>query len=161
VNGQLVDETSVPANLVDRALFLRLLALEEKKAVRLQYGLSLISLVVEPSGRTRLDEASLVGRSARVALDQIRATDVVGALSGNAIAILLIATEPNELRAIVRRVTNAIAAQLGTLGEVSWNAGAASYPRHAGNTTDLLYEVEALTVKARAEGTRRLCVPVS
>ena len=146
-------------NLVERALFFRLLGFEEKKAIRLQYELSMLCVQLDAAGRAGRGH-TLVRRCARAAIGELRATDVVSVLSSDRVAILLIGAELPDIGGIAERVTEAMAATLGTpADELRWYGGAASYPRHAGSLLHLLPQVEALILAARAEGKHGLRLP--
>ena len=90
---------------IPERLFRYLLDLEIEKANRLRYCLSLVCLTPD------LDEpqvgADLTRAIARIALRNLRSTDLATTLSRETVALLLVDTDPTMLARILDRTANA------------------------------------------------------
>src|SRR5262245_44283923 len=90
---------------VPLSLFSYLLELEMEKANRLRYSVSLMCLT--PDVETPQTDHELTRAIARIALRQLRRTDLVTTLSRDVIGLLLIDTEPGVLDRVLDRAANA------------------------------------------------------
>lgn len=121
-----------------------LVELEVKKAVRLQYCVSLACVAPDLPG----DEADplLTAQIAKIAIGQLRATDVVAVLDPSCVGLLLVDAEPAALPGIVRRAMEPLGPGL------KWSGGAGSYPRTAGSGRALFAQAMRLLTRARRDG---------
>jgi GGDEF domain-containing protein len=146
---------------VRERLFRYLLDLELERANRLRYCVSLICLtpdVLEPQANADLTRAI-----ARIALRQLRRTDLAATLSPDIVALLLVDTEPGVLARILDRVANAPFPEgrrfVRGRQVVSVSGGASCYPITAPDGTALFHEASHLMHRARREGGDRLILP--
>jgi predicted signal transduction protein with EAL and GGDEF domain len=152
---------------VAASLFDFLLRLEESRALRLQYCFSLLRLRLDARPALSAENASwLTQRYASLAAGLLRSTDIVALLSGDSIGIILIDADAVAVPIVARRIADALELWAESEGgqqdsQVTWSAGAASYPRHGSNGAALLDQAEALMSQARAEGGKRVCMPAT
>jgi hypothetical protein len=147
--------------VVDENLFRFLIDLEIDKAGRLHYCVSVVCLGPDfsPAETTRFSPKRL----ADVVVSRIRATDVVTVLDKTSLGLLLVDADPGSLPSIVARVKDELNAVAGVAGEEgprrTWSGGGASYPQSAASGTHLVRQALDLSVRAKAEGGDRLCLP--
>jgi hypothetical protein len=142
-------------------LFRYLLDLEIEKANRLRYCVSLMCLTPDLDA-PRVDP-ELTRAVARIALRQLRSTDLVTTLSRDVVGVLLIDTEPGVLPRVLDRAANAHLPEGRRFVRgrqiVSVSGGASSYPLTAPDRTVLVREATQLMNRARREGGDRLVLP--
>jgi GGDEF domain-containing protein len=142
-------------------LFRYLLDLEIEKANRLRYCVSLVCLA--PDNTVPQVSPDLTRHIARIALRQLRSTDLATTLSPETVALLLIDTEPAMLSRILDRMANAQLPEARRFVRgrqmVSVSAGASCYPLTAPDRTTLLREASDLMHRAQREGGDRLILP--
>ena len=136
--------THVGAQIVDAAVFRVLVEMETRKAQRMRYVVSLVSLGAE-------DGASAAALAQRVA-PAIRATDAVTTQTGDSVTMLLVDAEDTNLPTIMERLTPG-------LDDVRWSAGGSCYPKTAATADELLNQAERMREQARRQGGRRLSLP--
>ena len=146
---------------VPQSLFKYLLDLEINKASRLRYCLSLVCLT--PDVERAEVNPDLTRAIARMALHQLRSTDLVTTLSRDVVALLLIDTDPRVLDRVLDRAANARLPEGRRFvrgGQVvSVSVGASCYPLTAPDRAALLREASQLMHRARDEGGNRLILP--
>ena len=142
-------------------LFRYLLDLEIEKANRLRYCVSLVCLT--PDLDAPQANPDLTRAIARIALRQLRSTDLATTLSREVVALLLVDTEPGMVTRILDRAANAglPAGRRFVRGRqvVSVSGGASCYPITAPDRTALLREASDLMHRAKREGGDRLILP--
>jgi GGDEF domain-containing protein len=142
-------------------LFRYLLDLEIEKANRLRYCLSLVCLTPDLEGSQV--GADLTRAIARIALRQLRGTDLATTLSRETVALLLVDTDPTMLTRILDRTANAQLPEGRRFVRgrqiVSVSVGASCYPLTAPDRATLLREANDLMHRARREGGDRLILP--
>ena len=137
--------TQVGAQIVEPAVFRVLLEMETRKAQRMRYVVSLVSLGVDEAGTS---PAALAQRIAPA----IRATDAVATQTGDSITMLLVDAEDTNLPTIMERLTPG-------LEDIPWSAGGSCYPKTAATADELLNQAERMREQARRQGGRRLSLP--
>jgi hypothetical protein len=146
---------------VPEPLFRYLLDLEIERATRLRYCVSLACLM--PDLDVAQPDPDLTRAIARIALRQLRRTDLATTLSGDVVGLLLIDTEPEVVGRILDRTANARLPEGRRFVRgrqiVSVSAGASCYPITAPDRTALLREASQLMHRARREGGDRLLLP--
>jgi hypothetical protein len=142
-------------------LFRYLLDLEIEKANRLRYCVSLVCLT--PDLEVPQPNPDLTRAIARIALRQLRSTDLATTLSREVVALLLVDTEPGMVARILDRAANAglPAGRRFVRGRqvVSVSGGASCYPITASDRTALFREASDLMHRAKREGGDRLILP--
>jgi GGDEF domain-containing protein len=133
------------AQIVDPAVFRVLVEMETRKAQRMRYVVSLVSLGVDEGG-------SAAGALAQRIAPGIRSTDAVAMQSSDSVTLLLVDAEDTNLPAIMERLTPG-------LEDMPWSAGGASYPKTAATADELLSQAERMRVHAKQQGGRRLSLP--
>jgi GGDEF domain-containing protein len=137
--------TRVGAQIVEPAVFRVLVEMETRKAQRMRYVVSLVSLGVDEGGTS---PAALAQRVAPA----IRATDAVAMQTGDSVTMLLVDAEDTNLPTIMERLTPG-------LEDISWSAGGACYPKTAATADELLAQAERMREQAKRQGGRRLSLP--
>lgn len=145
------------APIVDAETFTLVAELELRRAIRLQYYVSLLALRAdfEPPGPApdRVEVARLI---AEVIRDQIRSTDVVGAMpSSPYLGVLLVSTYLDNLPAITERIATAVQARALDLEDSSvrttLSMGGACFPTTARARAELFRQAESLSIEAGKE----------
>jgi GGDEF domain-containing protein len=146
---------------VRERLFRYLVELELEKANRLRYCVSLICLT--PDVLEAPASAALTRVIARIALRQLRRTDLATTLSPDVVALFLVDTEPAALARILDRVANARLPEgrrfVRGQEVVSVSGGASCYPVTAADGAALFREASDLMHRAKREGGDRLILP--
>ena len=146
---------------IPERLFRYLLDLEIEKANRLRYCVSLVCLT--PDLDAAEADPDLTRAIARIALRQLRRTDLVTTLSHEVVGLLLVDTEPGVLAGILDRAANARLPEGRRFVRgrqiVSVSGGASCYPITAPDGTALYREASQLMHRARREGGDRLILP--
>src|SRR2546428_9323697 len=125
--------THVGAQIVDAAVFRVLVEMETRKAQRMRYVVSLVSLGVDDGGSS----AALAQRVAPA----IRATDAVATQTGDSVTMLLVDAEDTNLPTIMERLSPG-------LDDVRWSAGGSCYPKTAATAAELLNHAERMREQA-------------
>lgn len=145
------------APIVDEETFALIAELEVRKAVRLQYFVSLLSLEAHAGdGSTVLAGTTTTERLARMISTQIRSTDTVGVGGGPAtLHLLLINANLYNLILIVDRIQRTLtwhAVEPDQPGEVVvLSIGGACFPTTARGRDDLFAQAELLMREANAD----------
>jgi hypothetical protein len=142
-------------------VFRYLLDLEIQKANRLRYCVSLVCLT--PDLAAPQVSPDLTRAIARIALRQLRTTDLATTLSRETVALLLVDTEPAMVDRILDRAANAHLPEGRRFVRgrqiVSVSVGASCYPITAPDRTTLLRQASDLMHRAQREGGNRLILP--
>jgi hypothetical protein len=148
------------APIVDADTFALVVELELRRAIRLQYYVSLLVLQadLEPPGGYP-DSLTLYRQIAEVIRDQIRSTDVLSVMpdspSSPYLEVLLVSTYLDNLPAIIERISTAVNARAieieGSLARLSLSMGGACFPTTARARPELFHQAEALSREARTE----------
>lgn len=151
------------AAIVDEQTFLLLTELEVRKAVRLQYYVSLLGIQAEVEGPTRPADVHLISvQVAQVISQGIRSTDVIGVKPvWPNVHILLVSAHLYNLPTIIGRLIRVVNRHTFEVGErpqpVSLAIAGACFPTTARGGEDLFAQVAALIAEAqrdRAKGHR-------
>jgi len=151
--------------LVAAPLFDFLLPLEEARALRLQPCFSLLRLRLDgPPTRSAVDGRRVAQQWAALVAGLLRNTDIVALLPEGSLGVLLIDADADVVPTIVQRIGDALEAWMDSQAwqsgaPVTWSAGAACFPRHAGSGSVLLHQTEGLMLRAAAEGGNRVGLP--
>lgn len=136
-------------------VFALLAELEMRKAVRLQYSVSLLAIVPEPEGGGEVPTPRhLAWQLAEVVSSVIRGTDVIGVrATSSSLHALLVDASVENFPGIIERVTTEVSRHLFQLdGErkaVRLSVGSACFPTTAGVLSELLAQAEAQARQAR------------
>lgn len=84
------------------------------------------------------DNSDLVPRAAKFVSTLVRDTDIVGTLDGEVIAIGLLEASPNVARVAASRLQGDLHQHSAGVRNTLWEAGCASFPEDADNSSDLL-----------------------
>ena len=150
---ELVWRVTQPSRVVEQDAFTAFLDWEVKKASRLAYCVSVVSMAVDPLDRGL--HGSLTALAELMAA-RIRVTDLVAVIPPRFLALLLVDAPTTSLQAILGRLsseTGLVETQTG------WSAGASCYPATAQRTNDLLQQATDLMTRAAADGGNRLYLP--
>jgi hypothetical protein len=145
------------APFVDPDTFSLVVELELRRAIRLQYYVSLLALQVDVEQSAELrDRAALHREVAEIIRDQIRSTDVVSVMSSSHfLTVLLVSTYLDNLPAIIDRIATAANMQAGdakgSTSRMTLSIGGACFPTTARERTELVRQAESLSTEARAE----------
>lgn len=146
---------------IPERLFRYLLDLEIEKANRLRYCVSLVCLT--PDVEAPQADPDLTRAIARIALRQLRRTDLAATLSPDVVGLLLVDTEPGVLARILDRAANARLPEGRRFVRgrqiVSVSGGASCYPITAPDRRALYREASELMHRAKREGGDRLILP--
>jgi len=149
-----------PPNVVDEALFRRLVQLEINKARRLQYSVSLVC-VTPTEGEEGIDQ-TFARRVTEAVSRQFRTTDVLTARAPASIWLLLVNADTRDLPEIFRRTATELEAQTSATGvtrPITWGAGASCYPRTATSEIELVGQAAEAVRRARLQGVSTLVLP--
>jgi GGDEF domain-containing protein len=145
------------APFVDPDTFTLVVELELRRAIRLQYYVSLLALQADVEQSAELaDRAALHREVAEVVRDQIRSTDVVSVMpSSHLLEVVLVSTYLDNLPAIIDRIATATSTQAGdaegSMSRMTLSIGGACFPTTARERTELVHQAESLSMAARAE----------
>lgn len=144
------------APIVDAETFMLVLELELRRAIRLQYYVSLLVLQADFEPTADLPDRAVFYREvAEVVRDQIRSTDVVSLMpSSPRLEVLLVSTYLDNLPAIIERIATAAtarAAEVEGTARMTLSIGGACFPTTARERTELFHQAESLSREARAE----------
>jgi hypothetical protein len=140
------------ATVVDEAALDLAMALEVRKALRLQYYVSLLQIRVHP-----VADLELVSELADVLRGHLRGTDIIGVTQEPcSLRVILVATPLQDLPAVIARMTRAVNRRLFRLGthssEVGLAIGGSSFPTPARTPEELVMDTTALASAAWEEG---------
>jgi GGDEF domain-containing protein len=145
------------ALIVDEDTFALVLELEVRRALRLQYYVSVLALQVDAEARLLAADWTVLHRLiAEVIRDHIRNTDVVSVPSTPPrLQVLLVSPSLENLPAIIGRITSVVNARLfetvGAAVRVTLSLGGACFPTTARNRPELVRQAETLSIEARAD----------
>jgi hypothetical protein len=145
------------APIVEGETFTLVAALEVRKAVRLQYYVSLLAIQAdfdEPGQRT--DWLALHRLIADVIRGQVRSTDVISVMPTSAhVGVLLVGTYLDELPVVIERIAGAVNHHAfkanGRIGRVTLSMGGACFPTTAHGAEQLFHQATSLCAEARRE----------
>lgn len=144
------------ARVVDADTFEVVTALEMRKAMRLQYYVSL--LAVEPTGLDPASARSALARQvARAISGEIRASDLVGLIPDSpCLYVLLVSAGLNALPLVIDRLGLEVARYRFTLDgadePIRLVVGGGCFPTTARDERELVAQVQALAAQARGDG---------
>ena len=142
-----------PPRVVEQDAFTLFVDWEVKKASRLAYCVSVVSMAVDPLDRGL--HGSLTALAELMAA-RVRATDLVAVIPPRFLALLLVDAPTASLQAILGRLSS----ETGLADtQTGWSAGASCYPATAQRTNDLLQQATDLMTRAAADGGNRLYLP--
>jgi hypothetical protein len=140
------------ATVVDEAALELAMALEVRKALRLQYYVSLLHIRVHP-----VADIALLSDVADVLRGHLRGTDIIGITEDPcSLRVVLVATPLQDLPAVIARITRAVNRRLFKLGthaaELGLAIGGSSFPTPARTPEELVMDATALAAAAWEEG---------
>lgn len=149
------------AALVDEATFAFVTDLEVKKAVRLQYYVSLLATHADAEDGKPIETPLVVSRRLALLISAtIRSTDLVAVVAtGPDVHALLVGTPLGSIPAVVERITRATDSNVfdidGRRGFIGLSLGGACFPTTARNGDDLVRQAGAATTNAQRDRTGR------
>jgi hypothetical protein len=141
--------------IVDQSTFAFMTELEVRKAVRLQYYVSLLGIEIEREGEGEIPDPAGVARQVAEAIrSHLRGTDVIVVESGRpAITILLVNASIHSLPVVIARITEAVSRRTFKVDDreepVGLAIGGACFPTTATGAEQLLEEAASLAADAR------------
>jgi hypothetical protein len=139
------------AALVDAATFALMGELELRRAIRLQYYVSLLMVHVDARAPQR---PLLLDRLVEAIRDEIRNTDVIGVTANSAaLQVLLVSTGHDSLPGIVARIFAAVDRRIGNAkgwaSSATLSIGGAGFPTVAHSWNELCHQAEVLSLEAK------------
>jgi hypothetical protein len=148
------------APIVDEDTFTLITELEVRKAVRLQYFVSLLG--IEASAEDEQSEIAPTRARERLAQairEEIRSCDTIGLIDAEPkLYILLVNANLGNLPLIIERIAQLVNRHRRPtegLGELSLSMGAACFPSSARDRSDLFAQVGSLITEARHDQAER------
>jgi hypothetical protein len=144
--------------VVDEATFDLVTELEIRKAVRLQYYVSL--LAIKPHDDDEIaDAATLAEHLAPIISQQLRGTDLIGISADSPqLHVLLINAHLESLSVVIERLSEEIGRHVfqinGKRRALNLSMGGACFPTTAGTRQDLYNQAVALVSRPRTNGTK-------
>jgi GGDEF domain-containing protein len=155
--GSVPSDLDPRAPLVDVDTFTLVTELELRRAIRLQYYVSLLVLQADFDHEAAIAERVVLHQTiAEVIRDQIRSTDVVSVMpSTPRLEVLLVSTYLDNLPAIIERIATAASTRAleleGRIARMTLSIGGACFPTTARERTELFQQAESLSTAARGE----------
>jgi hypothetical protein len=150
-------DRSSNAFVLDDETFTLIAELEVRKAVRLQYFVSLLAILPDVEGGPKPEDFDR--RLAEVVRTAVRGTDVIGLQGSSGLHILLTNAPLDDLAAIIERITQAVSRHMFETDEprllVTLSTGGACFPTTARGRDDLFGQVHMLAAEAREQRTGR------
>jgi hypothetical protein len=146
--------------VVDEDLFAFVTELEIRKAVRLQYYVSLLAIdLVEEIERIE-DLRSLTSQVAFVISEQLRGTDLIGvSAAGPALHVLLVNAHLDSLSVVIQRITEEVSRHVfqvdGHLTPVQLIVGGSCFPTTACTRQELVTQAGSVVARERGNRPRR------
>lgn len=144
--------------VVDEATFDLVTELEIRKAVRLQYYVSL--LAIKPHDDDEIADAqTLAEHLAPIISQQLRGTDLIGISADSPqLHVLLINAHLESLSVVIERLSEEIGRHVfqinGKRRALNLSMGGACFPTTAGTRQDLYNQAVALVSRPRTNGTK-------
>jgi hypothetical protein len=141
--------------VVDENTFTLVTELEVRKAVRLQYYVSLLAIQPDPEGDAQHPNPDKLARQlAQVISRQVRGTDLICFTSAFPhLHLLLVSTDLPNLPVVIQRITQEVSRHVfqvnGQRKPVALSMGGACFPTTAGTREDLVSQVASLVTEAR------------
>jgi hypothetical protein len=136
------------AIVVDEKTFATVGELEVRKAMRLQYPVSIVA--IKPTPRSGEDVRGLLETLAGLVSNLVRETDLVTVSSRSAaLYVLLVDAQPNDLPVVIARISDEVhhhrVAAPGGTEDVTINLGGACFPSGAGTWRELVSQADRAT----------------
>jgi hypothetical protein len=146
------------ARTVGRLMFRFMVDSELRKAVRLRYSFSVMS--VAPDARDKHADRSTTKAMTDQIVHCLRATDLVTSVDGgSSLLLLLVDASTPALPDIFRRIAGVLhSLPLSGGGRSTWSGGGASFPESATGSRHLIRQAQELMARARADGGNRFYV---
>jgi hypothetical protein len=150
-------EVDPRAAIVDEETFTLIADLEVRKAVRLQYYVSLLAIQPEVEGAvTGHDLRNLAYQVADVISAEIRGSDVIGLMRTSPhLQVLLVSAHLYNLPLIIERITRAVSTHAFVADSrsvpVTLSVGGACFPTTARLREELFMQAASLTAQAQQE----------
>jgi hypothetical protein len=145
------------AFVLDHETFALIAELEVRKAVRLQYFVSLLAIHPDVDGGPPPED--LDQQLAQVVRSEVRGTDVIGLQGTSGLHILLTNAPLDDLAAIIERITRAVNRHVFKVQDqrlpVTLSTGGSCFPTTARGRDDLFGQVHMLAAEAREQRTGR------
>jgi hypothetical protein len=150
-------DRSSNAFVLDDETFTLIAELEVRKAVRLQYFVSLLAIYPDVEGGPKPEDFDR--QLAEVVRTAVRGTDVIGLQGSSGLHILLTNAPLDDLAAIIERITQAGSRHMFESDQprllVTLSTGGACFPTTARGREDLFGQVHMLAAEAREQRTGR------
>ena len=150
-------DRSSNAFVLDDETFTLIAELEVRKAVRLQYFVSLLAIHPDVEGGPKPDDFER--QLAEVVRTAVRGTDVIGLQGSTGLHILLTNAPLDDLAAIIERITQAVSRHIFETKQppllVTLSTGGACFPTTARGRDDLFGQVHMLAAEAREQRSGR------
>jgi len=148
------------APIVDEETFALITELEVRKAVRLQYFVSLLGIEADVEDGQDESEASRTReRLASAIREEIRSCDTIGLVTTEPkLYILLVNANLGNVPLIIERIAQLVSRHRRPgdgLGELTLSMGAACFPSSARDRSDLFAQVGSLITEARRDNAER------
>jgi hypothetical protein len=146
--------------VVGEDIFAFVTELEIRKAVRLQYYVSLLAIdVVDEIDRTE-DLRSLTDQVASVISEQLRGTDLIGvSAAGPSLQVLLVNAHLDSLSVVIQRITEEVSRHVfqvnGHLTPVQLIVGGSCFPTTACTRQELVTQAGSVVARERGNRPRR------
>lgn len=138
-------------------MFRFMVDLEIRKAERLRYSVSVLSLAPD-APPTNADRATTKSITDQI-VHHLRGTDLVLPVGACSLLLLLLDANTMALPGIFRRIAGLLhSLPLTEDGPSTWSGGGASFPETAGSTRRLIREAGELMARARVDGGNRFYV---
>jgi GGDEF domain-containing protein len=146
------------AFVLDDDTFTLIAELEVRKAVRLQYFVSLLAIHPDVDGGPVPED--VYQQVAEIVRTEVRGTDVIGLLRSTGLLHILLTNAPlADLAAIIERITRAVSRHVFRIDDqrmpVTLSTGGACFPTTARGRDDLFGQVHVLAAEAREQRTGR------
>jgi diguanylate cyclase (GGDEF)-like protein len=145
-------------SLVNEEIFEFITDLEVRKAVRLQYYLSLLAIEPEMNGDIQ-EPAAVVRQLAQLIQTELRGTDLITLGASPRLHVLLVNAQLYNLPAIIERIVRQVSRHRFEVDHkpqaVALSIGGACFPTTARGREDLFGQVTELVAEAQRDRTER------
>jgi len=150
-------QTDPSASFVNEETFEFITDLEVRKAVRLQYYLSLLAIEPEVNGEIQ-EPAAVVRQLAQLIQTELRGTDLITLGASPRLHVLLVNAQLYNLPAIIERIVRQVRRHFEVDNKpqaVALSIGGACFPTTARGREDLFGQVTELVAEAQRDRTER------
>jgi hypothetical protein len=153
-------ESGNSGTVVDEKTFAFVTELEIRKAVRLQYYVSLLAIDLTATESERIDDLRSVGEQvAAVISEQLRETDLIGlAPTSPALHLLLVNAHLDSLPLVVQRITEEVSRHVfqvdGHARTIQLTVGGSCFPTTASTREELVNQAGSVVARERDSRSR-------